>query len=143
MLLRAIKSLTVGRRQAGDHGSERVDAFFHDLSEKADKVDALTYAVVVREEIVGYSQLHRRGGEVTIHRLWTVSRARGNGSKLLRTLCDLADRNGVVLRLKVIPFGEKPFPRSAEQLRAWYHRYDFRGDKQLIRLPMSAAGSRG
>jgi hypothetical protein len=46
---------------------------------------------------------------------------------MMRTLCELADRHGVEMKLKVIPIGRKPFPMSREKLKEWYQRFDFAG----------------
>ena len=58
---------------------------------------------------------------------------------MLRVLCDLADRHGVEITLKVLPFGPKPYPLSRAQLAEWYHRHGFEGKRwNLTRRP--AAG---
>jgi hypothetical protein len=73
---------------------------------------------------------------VKIHRLWTLRPNDGNGSVMLKKLCELADRHGVEIGLKVLPFGRKPHPRSREQLQEWYERYGFVGTrKKMIRIP--------
>jgi hypothetical protein len=54
----------------------------------------------------------------------------------MRTLCELADRQGVEMKLKVIPIGRKPFPMSRQQLKAWYQRLGFTGSRwHLTRKP--------
>jgi hypothetical protein len=76
---------------------------------------------------------------VKIHRLWTLQPNGGNGSIMLKTLCELADRHGVEIILKVLPFGRKPHPRSSEELQQWYERYGFVGTrKRMIRVPQTA-----
>jgi hypothetical protein len=76
------------------------------------------------------------GKSATIHRLWTREPGQGNGSIILRSLCGLADRHGIELKLKVAPIGRKPYPLSKDQLRAWYRRHGFEGDgRKLIRRP--------
>jgi hypothetical protein len=76
--------------------------------------------------------------QVKIHRLWTLRPNDGNGSVMLKKLCELADRNGVEIVLKVLPFGRKPHPRSREELQQWYERYGFIGTrKKMIRVPQS------
>jgi hypothetical protein len=73
----------------------------------------------------------------TIHRLWTHEPGHGNGSHMLRTICDLADEHGVELRLKCLPIGRKPHPMSREQLRKWYCDHGFHGDtRKLVRQPL-------
>jgi hypothetical protein len=78
--------------------------------------------------------------KLTIHRVWTPSARQGRGRAMMRILCDLADRHDVELSLKVIPLGRKPYPMSREQLKAWYERQGFSGEKwRLLRKPMRAA----
>jgi len=67
------------------------------------------------------------GNAIEIHRLWSLQFGNGAGSYMLRTLCDLADRHGIELRLKPLPFRRKPYPRSKEELIEWYERYGFVG----------------
>ena len=67
-------------------------------------------------------------GRLNIHRIWTQEFGRRNGSMMLRTLCELADRHGVEMRLKVVPFGRKPYPLSRLQLKNWYERHGFQGE---------------
>ncbi len=69
---------------------------------------------------------------IQIHRLWTLEPGKGNGSIMVRALCELADRHGVELKLKVIPIGRKPHPLSREQLKAWYQKYGFEGPRWLL-----------
>jgi len=77
---------------------------------------------------------------VTIHRFWTLQPGQGSGSQMLRTLCELADRHGVELRLKAIPIGRKPYPMTRDQLFAWYQRHGFEGTRRkMIRMPRQAA----
>jgi GNAT superfamily N-acetyltransferase len=74
--------------------------------------------------------------DLTIHRLWTRKAGSKNGSYMLSALCDLADRHGVELKLKALPFGRKPYPLSREQLVAWYQRHGFEGThRKLSRKP--------
>jgi len=70
---------------------------------------------------------------VAIHRLWTLEPGKGNGSTMLRTLCDLADRHDVEMELKVTPIGRKPYPLSREQLKTWYESYGFGGERWKLR----------
>ena len=79
---------------------------------------------------------HCPAGMVTIHRLWTPSPGQGHGSTMLIQLCNLADRHGVPILLKALPFGKKPYPMSREQLADWYRRHGFDGThKRLLRTP--------
>ncbi len=78
--------------------------------------------------------------KVTIHRLWTLKPRAGNGSFMLGKLCELADRHGVEIGLKVLPFGRKPYPISRSHLADWYRRYGFVGTRRkMTRLPLAAA----
>ena len=80
------------------------------------------------------------GSEITIHRLWACHPGNGSGAIILRTLCTLADQHGVRLKLKVIPFGNKPYPLSREKLVNWYRRHGFEGTgKEMTRMPVAAA----
>jgi hypothetical protein len=69
---------------------------------------------------------------IQIHRLWTLEPGKGNGSAIVRVLCELADRHGVELKLKVIPIGRKPHPLNREQLKVWYQRHGFEGARWLL-----------
>jgi hypothetical protein len=78
--------------------------------------------------------------KLVIHRIWTPEPGKGNGAAMLRALCDLADRHGVQLALKVIPIGRKPFPMSREQLKQWYERFGFTGPRwKMSRPPITPA----
>jgi len=73
-----------------------------------------------------------------IHRLWTLHPGKGSGTRMLRTLCDLADRHDVELILKVIPIGRKPYPMDRDSLLAWYKKYGFEGNhRRMLRKPQS------
>gem|GEM_PF-6047700 len=55
----------------------------------------------------------------------------------LGLVCELADRHGVELRLRPLPFGRKPYRMSREQLETWYRRYGFEGrGRVLVRLAL-------
>jgi GNAT superfamily N-acetyltransferase len=75
---------------------------------------------------------------VTIHRVWSLQSGQGTGSKILRALCELADRHGVELALKVIPIGRQPHPMTRDQLVAWYQRHGFEGTRRkMVRRPQA------
>ena len=77
---------------------------------------------------------------VVIHRLWTLEPGKGNGSVMMRALCDLADRHDVEMALKVTPIGRKPYPLSREELKAWYESFGFGGERwKLLRMPRMLA----
>jgi hypothetical protein len=87
----------------------------------------------------------RADRQIEIHRLWTLDPGRGNGTKMLRTLCDLADRHEVEIKLKVLPFGRKPYSLSRAHLKAWYQRHGFQGSgwkllRKAVRRKKSAEG---
>jgi hypothetical protein len=87
---------------------------------------------------IGFVQLICSQRLVQIHRLWATQPGMGGGSIMMRTLCGLADRHGVEMKLKVIPIGRKPFPMSRQQLKAWYVRLGFSGSRwHLTRKPVS------
>jgi hypothetical protein len=120
--------------QAAD--SARTDAFFAELAETTGKLGSITHSFAdEQKKIIGYVQLHRIPDAVILHRIWTLVPRQGHGSIMLNHLCNLADRHAVQLQLKVIPLGTRPYPLSAEQLRAWYCRHGFKGGKTLIREP--------
>jgi hypothetical protein len=81
---------------------------------------------------LGFVQLISSERMIQIHRIWASEPGTGGGSIMMRSLCDLADRNGVELKLKVIPIGRKPFPMSRDQLKAWYQRFDFIGERWIL-----------
>jgi hypothetical protein len=87
----------------------------------------------------GFLQLLPTAGRaITIHRLWTLTPGGGNGSWMLRTLCTLADKYQVEIRLKVLPFGRKPHAMTRDQLVAWYGRHGFVGNRRkMIRKPQA------
>jgi hypothetical protein len=76
---------------------------------------------------LGFVQLICFQRTVKIHRIWATEPGKGGGSVMMRALCDLADRHGVEMKLKVIPIGRKPYPMSRQQLKAWYQRRGFTG----------------
>jgi hypothetical protein len=74
--------------------------------------------------------------QIMIHRLWTLEREAGNGAAMLDALCKIADQHRVILKLKPLPFGRKPYPLDREQLLAWYERHGFVGNRRsMIRAP--------
>jgi hypothetical protein len=122
--------------EAGPVDHARADRFFADLSVITRQTGSITHGFCDdAQAVLGYVQLHRRGSTVILHRIWAVRPGIGHGSKMLRSLCELADRHDVQLQLKVAPLGAKPYPLSADQLKDWYHRHGFRGTKKLIRNP--------
>jgi hypothetical protein len=83
---------------------------------------------------------HCPAGQVTVHRIWTLAPGQGHGSAMLQTICGLADRHGIHIHLKALPFGNKPYPLTRDGLLDWYRRHGFEGThKKLIRTPRRAA----
>jgi hypothetical protein len=117
-------------------GWENTEAFFAELNSITHRAGAITHAFSDPQDgLIGYVQLHRACRSITIHRIWTIIPKRGYGSKMLRQMCQLADRHRVLIKLKIAPLGRKPYPMSADQLREWYHRHGFRGEQKLVRVP--------
>jgi hypothetical protein len=126
--------------------ADNTDAFFAELLRITRVAGNITHAFCENDQPVGYIQLHRAKGSITIHRIWTVYPRRGIGSHMLRKVCELADKHQVFVKLKVAPLGPRPHPMSADQLRQWYHRHGFRGRKKMLRVPTSSdrlANSKG
>jgi hypothetical protein len=118
-------------------GSGGANALLADLKQAARQIDLRTFEFSQGDTAaVGYVQLQRWGAELVLHRIWTAVPQQGLGSLILRSLCELADAHNVVLRLKVAPLGAKPYPLSEQQLRNWYHRHGFTGQRKLVRLPV-------
>lgn len=78
---------------------------------------------------------------IIITSVGTRMRGQGNASRLLKTVTDEADSEGVILYLSVEPDGTG---LSEEQLRAWYHRNGFENmdpemsETGMIRHPLNS-----
>lgn len=78
---------------------------------------------------------------IIITSVGTRMRGQGNASRLLKTVTDEADSEGVILYLSVEPDGTG---LSEEQLRAWYQRNGFvnmdpeMSETGMIRHPFNA-----
>ncbi len=117
---------------SGPHGS--LDAFLDALSRVADRVENLHYRFGDAQDPDGFVQLWGSADHwIQIHRLWTRHAGRGDGSRILQTLCALADEHDIGIRLKVTPIGRKPYPLSRLQLKAWYQRHGFEGKRWNVR----------
>ena len=117
-----------------------VPDFMMDLSARAPAVGQGCFAFPDGQgKSRGFVQLIAdSGNRITIHRVWTLEPGAGNGTVMLRALCDLADRHGVEMRLRPLPFGRKPYPFDRDQLIGWYQRYGFHGNRRkMIRPPGS------
>src|SRR5215831_4365199 len=79
-----------------------VDRFMADLLMLTREVEPMIFAFLNDVGALrGYVQIYRPGrGRVLIQRLWAVVPHQRHGSFMLRTLCHLADRHSVRLRLK-------------------------------------------
>jgi hypothetical protein len=114
------------------HGRNIV-AFLKDLVAVAPPAGGGHYAFKKSDgQTQGFVQLICSERLIQIHRIWSAEPGTGGGSIMMRTLCELADRHGVEMKLKVIPIGRKPFPMSREQLKAWYQRFDFAGERWIL-----------
>ena len=112
--------------------------FLNDLGRIAPVVGAGTYAFLNSLGVhIGFVQIIPfSASEVTVHRIWTPAPRHGHGSAMLRQLCNLADKHGIVLKLKALPLGAKPYPFSRHELTDWYQRHGFVGKhRNMIREP--------
>jgi hypothetical protein len=127
-----LRSSTSGALESSQDPHASVAAFLEDVLAQARRAGPTTYAFPD-----GFVQIYRpRPGRILIHRLWATSPGNRAGSEILRTLCDLADLHEVEIVLRALPFGDKPYPMSVEQLAGWYRRYGFAGPvKRMLRKP--------
>lgn len=127
-------NLSAKPRPRGD-----LNAFFDALSRVADRVENLSYRFGHPQDPDGFVQMWSCADHwLQIHRLWSRYPNRGDGSRILQTLCGLADEHDIGIRLKVIPIGRKPYPLPRAELKAWYERFGFAGKKwKLQRFPRS------
>jgi len=114
-----------------------IDAFFDALSRVADRVENLSYRFGDPQDPDGFVQLWGCADHwVQIHRIWARHPNRGDGSRILQIVCNLADEHDIGIRLRVIPIGRKPYPLPRAQLKCWYERFGFEGKRwKLRRLP--------
>lgn len=68
--------------------------------------------------------------EVYVAEIYTRpdKRGAGEGSAVMSTLCQMADKTGTTLSLL-------PSSDDTEALRRWYAKYGFVGDRKMIRQP--------
>ena len=103
-LFRQMRSL-VGRanlRASCEQQPGDVAGFARGLAAVTRNAERGHHAFVDSEGVyLGFTQLLWRGDSIVIHRIWTLKPGKGDGSRIMRILCDLADRHGVVLSLKV------------------------------------------
>lgn len=88
-------------------------------------------------ERLGFAQITATYRDaVTLHRVWVDRPGSGHGTAILRILCELADRHGIGIIIKPLPFGQKPYPLSRGQLMVWYSRHGFEGThRKMARMP--------
>lgn len=114
------------------HGASVV-AFLQDLIAVAPSAGGGHYGFKKADGLPrGFVQLICSERIVQIHRIWASEPGTGAGSIMMRTLCHLADRHRVEMKLKVIPIGRKPHPMSRDQLKSWYQRFDFTGARWIL-----------
>lgn len=66
--------------------------------------------------------------------IFSLEREKGNASKVMKIMCDLADKYSITLELEAASTDEKN-GRKNKELLAWYNRYGFTGTKEMIRQP--------
>jgi hypothetical protein len=118
-----------------------VQSFIKALTEVAPAAGGGHYAFRdVAGDTIGFVQIIPQSEhQITIHRLWTLAQGIGSGSAMLDAMCKLADRYRVLLKLRPLPFGRKPYPMEREKLLAWYARHGFVGNRRgMIREPREA-----
>jgi hypothetical protein len=87
--------------------------------------------------IVALGAVPDEEGIVYIYHLGAFELRRGNGSKILKELCDRADKFDVSLKASaiVMPNGKDP-SMSTDNLIKWYKRFGFKENNGLLRNPM-------
>lgn len=123
-----------------------VHHFLEDLISVAPQAGAGTYAFHNAEgDRIGFVQIvNASHNEATIHRIWSLESRRGHGSAMLRWVCEIADRHGIVLKLRALPFGKEPYSMSRAQLLDWYERHGFEEKRQkLVRMPAASVVAAG
>lgn len=75
-------------------------------------------------------------GSLWIQSISTIEHGKGDASKVLKMVCDIADKHNVVIRMAPEPYGtEKGLNKT--QLINWYKRYGFKKISygEMERLP--------
>jgi hypothetical protein len=70
-------------------------------------------------------ELSNFDGHLWINSIMTLERGRGDASRVLQKMCDIADKHQVYMGLGASPFG-KTKGLNKSQLIAWYKRYGFK-----------------
>lgn len=66
-------------------------------------------------------------GQIHISSILSPTRGRGHASAVLKQICALADRHGVVLDGAPVPFDSRG-GLALDELEAWYRRHGFEND---------------
>lgn len=121
-----------------------VREFLAALQTKATRAEGGHYVFVGEDGRHGFVQfIIESPTRITIHRIWAREPGKGDGTNMMRMLCELADQFVVELTLKTIPIGRKPYPMDGEKLGKWYERFGFiRRGKWMRRMP-GGAGEKG
>lgn len=75
-------------------------------------------------------------GALWISSISTIDRGKGDASKVLKMICDIADKYNVVIRMKPEPYGTKKGLNKG-QLVSWYKRHGFKKTEwgEMERIP--------
>lgn len=75
-------------------------------------------------------------GALWISSISTMERSKGDASKVLKKVCDIADEYNVIIRMSPEPYGNKGLTKN--QLIRWYKRYGFKNISwgEMERLPI-------
>lgn len=89
--------------------------------------------------IIAMNAIQNEERNVYIYHIGVFKTKCGNGSLILKELCDQADKFNVSLKLSpiVMPNGKDPL-MTANQLKAWYMKFGFQGNSGLVRNPLPA-----
>lgn len=92
-----------------------------------------SFAIFVDDQLAGRVSIPGAGDEILLE-VQAGFRRQGYGRRLMKMICDEADRCGE--RLTLLAAGT-PMAMSTEQLETWYARFGFvkRPDTFMVRLP--------
>ena len=77
-----------------------------------------------------------RQGRVRINSIQSTAKGRGDATRVLKQILDIADRKGVEVELSPEPFGEGRGRLSKEDLVDWYSRHGFKPQgENMVREP--------
>jgi hypothetical protein len=82
-------------------------------------------------------ELSNWDGALHISSIRTMKKGTGDATKAMKQICDIADKNNVVITIYVKPFGYEDNRLNTTQLKAWYKRLGFKLQKynDMERLP--------